>query len=82
MRPFLRLGSRYNTNMQSVIHSDPQICGGKPVFVGTRVLLDILINLVKNDGKAGLEEFVEGFSISRQNAIEALKERGLLDLVK
>jgi len=37
---------------QSVIHSDPGIMSGEPVFKGTRVPLYILIGLVEEDGKA------------------------------
>jgi uncharacterized protein (DUF433 family) len=31
-------------NLKGVVHSDPQILGGTPVFVGTRVPLQNLID--------------------------------------
>jgi uncharacterized protein (DUF433 family) len=60
--------------MQSgVIHSDPQILGGTPVFVGTRVPFKALIDYI--EGGHPLSEFLDDFpSVSREQAIAALEE--------
>ena len=60
------------TDTAYVIHSDPDIMGGTPVFVGTRVplknLLDYLIG-------SGLEEFLEDFpTVSREQAVTAIRQ--------
>ena len=57
----------------SVIHSDPEILGGTPVFVGTRVPLKNLIDYFK--GGHSLDEFLDDFpSVSREKAVAALEE--------
>lgn len=57
----------------SVIHSDPEILGGTPVFVGTRVPVQALIDYLQ--GGHSLEEFLEDFpSVSRDLAIAALEQ--------
>jgi len=48
---------------------------GEPVFIGTRVPLGTLIRLVEHAGRAGLEEFLEGFDVIREQAMAALKEQ-------
>jgi len=54
-----------------VIHSDPEIMGGTPVFIGTRVPVQNLFDYVKS--KEGIEEFLDQFpSVSREQAIAAL----------
>ena len=56
---------------EPVIHSDPEIMGGTPVFVGTRVPVQSLFD----DLEAGdtLDEFLRQFpSVRRAQAIEAL----------
>lgn len=55
-----------------IIHSDPGILGGTPVFVGTRVPLRNLIDYL--EGGYNLDEFLDAFpSVSRQQAIAALE---------
>lgn len=57
----------------SVVHSDPEILGGTPVFVGTRVPVQALIDYLQ--GGHSLEEFLEDFpSVSRDLAIAALEQ--------
>ena len=57
----------------SVIHSDPEILGGTPVFVGTRVPLKNLIDYL--EGGHSLEEFLDDFpSVTREQSIAALEE--------
>lgn len=57
---------------QAVVHSDPEIMGGTPVFVGTRVPARTLIDhLAAGDS---LEVFLEDFpSVDRAQAIAALE---------
>jgi uncharacterized protein (DUF433 family) len=55
-----------------VVHSDPEIMGGTPVFVGTRVPLRNLIDYLEGD--YSLDEFLDAFpSVSREQAIAALE---------
>ena len=55
-----------------VIHSDPEILGGTPVFVGTRVPFRNLIDYL--EGGYSLEEFLDAFpSVKREQAIAALE---------
>jgi uncharacterized protein (DUF433 family) len=56
----------------SVVHSDPEILGGTPVFVGTRVLLRNLFDYLERGHS--LDEFLDAFpSVSREQAIAALE---------
>ena len=60
------------TNQKSVVHSDPEILGGTPVFIGTRVPLRNLIDYL--EGGHSLDEFLDDFpSVSRDKAIAALE---------
>jgi uncharacterized protein (DUF433 family) len=55
-----------------VIHSDPEILGGTPVFVGTRVPLRNLIDYL--EGGYNLDEFLDSFpSVSQDQAVAALE---------
>ena len=57
----------------SVVHSDPEILGGTPVFVGTRVPLQALIDYLA--GGHTLEEFLDDFpTVTREMAIAALEQ--------
>jgi uncharacterized protein (DUF433 family) len=54
-----------------VVHSDPDILGGTPVFVGTRVPVRSLFDYL--EGGDTLDEFLHQFpSVSREQAIAAL----------
>ena len=58
---------------RSVIHSDPQILGGTPVFVGTRVPLKNLVDYL--GGGYPLDEFLDDFpTVTRDQAVAALQE--------
>lgn len=51
-------------DLKGVVHADPEIMGGTPVFVGTRVPLQNLIDYL--DGGESIEDFLDGFpSVSR-----------------
>lgn len=55
-----------------VIHSDPQILSGTPVFIGTRVPVQSLFDYL--EGGETLDEFLRQFpSVSREQAIAALE---------
>ncbi len=60
-------------NRSSVVHSDPEILGGTPVFVGTRVPVQALIDYI--EGGHLLEEFLDDFpTVTRELAIAALEQ--------
>ncbi|OLP19445.1 hypothetical protein BST81_05465 [Leptolyngbya sp. 'hensonii'] len=60
------------TTTARVIHSDPDILGGTPVFVGTRVPMKTLLDYLEAGDP--LDEFLEHFpSVSRGQAIAALE---------
>ncbi|HEY9625348.1 MAG TPA: DUF433 domain-containing protein [Crinalium sp.] len=55
-----------------VIHSDPDILGGTPVFVGTRVPMKTLFDYF--EAGDSLDEFLDHFpSVKREQAIAALE---------
>jgi uncharacterized protein (DUF433 family) len=55
-----------------VVHSDPGILSGTPVFVGTRVPVQNLIDYL--EGGDSLDEFLDAFpSVSREQAVAALE---------
>lgn len=57
---------------QPIIHSDPEIQGGTPVFLGTRVPVKNLFDYL--EGNHSLAEFLDDFpSVSREQALMALK---------
>jgi len=57
----------------SIVHSDPNILGGTPVFVGTRVPVQALIDYL--EGGHTLEEFLNDFpTVRRELAIAALEQ--------
>lgn len=55
-----------------VYHSDPEIMGGTPVFQGTRVPVQTLLDYL--EGGEPLDEFLDGFpGVSREQAIAFLQ---------
>jgi uncharacterized protein (DUF433 family) len=55
-----------------VVHSDPEILGGTPVFVGTRVPMKTLLDYLEAGDP--LDVFLDHFpSVSREQAIAALE---------
>lgn len=59
-------------SVTTVVHSDPEILGGVPVFVGTRVPFRNLIDYL--EGGYSLEEFLDAFpSVKREQVIAALE---------
>ena len=56
-----------------VVHSDPEIMSGTPVFVGTRVPVQNLWDYLV--AGYGLEGFLEGFpSVSRDQAVWVIQK--------
>jgi uncharacterized protein (DUF433 family) len=59
-------------NESSVVHSDPDILGGTPVFAGTRVPVQALIDYI--EGGHSLTEFLDDFpTVSRQAVVAVLE---------
>lgn len=66
--------------LKGIIHSDPEIMGGTPVFVGTRVPLQNLIDSL--EGGESVEDFLEAFpTVTREQAI-AVIEAGKLKMLE
>lgn len=62
-----------NMSSSSVVRSDPEILGGTPVFVGTRVPVQALIDYI--EGGHSLEQFLDDFpTVTREIAIAALEQ--------
>jgi len=69
------------TISDSVIVQDPEIHSGDPVFRGTRVPFQTLLDYL--EGGETLDEFLEQFpGVSRENAIAALEEAKALILAR
>jgi uncharacterized protein (DUF433 family) len=57
---------------KAVVHSDPGILGGIPVFVGTRVPVKNLVDYLA--GGDPLDEFLDQFpTVSREQAVAGLE---------
>ena len=57
---------------KAVVHSDPEVLGGTPVFVGTRVPDQSLFDYL--EGGETLDEFLRQFpSVKRAQALAALE---------
>jgi uncharacterized protein (DUF433 family) len=59
----------------NIVHSDPEIMGGEPVFVGTRVPVKTL--LVYLESGETIEEFLDNFpTVKKEQAIAFLEKAG------
>ena len=59
------------TSTANVVHSDPRILGGTPVFVGTRVPVQVLFDCLEAGDT--LDRFLDQFpTVGREQAIAAL----------
>ena len=68
-------------NYGSVIVQDPEILGGVPVFRGTRVPFQTLLDYL--EGGDSLDQFLEQYpGVSREQAIAALEEAKALVLAR
>ena len=60
-------------NTKLVIQSDPEILGGTPVFVGTRVPVQSLFDHL--EAGDSIDDFLEGFpSVKRQQVVAVLEQ--------
>jgi uncharacterized protein (DUF433 family) len=67
------MGGAIMTSIATVVHSNPDILGGAPVFVGTRVPVRALIDYL--GGGQPLSEFLEDFpSVTREQAVAAQEQ--------
>lgn len=61
----------------SVIHTDPEIMHGTPVFRGTRVPVQALFDYI--EGGDPIDEFLKQFpTVTRDQAVAALEEAATL----
>ncbi|MBM3836207.1 MAG: DUF433 domain-containing protein [Verrucomicrobia bacterium] len=59
-------------DLKGIVHSDPDIMGGTPVFVGTRVPLQNLIDYL--EGGESIEDFLDGFpGVKREHVIAVIE---------
>jgi len=58
---------------RAVVHSDPEILGGTPVFIGTRVPVKALLDYLESGHR--LDDFLDDFpTVTREQAVAALEE--------
>jgi uncharacterized protein (DUF433 family) len=56
-----------------VVHSDPEIMSGTPVFVGTRVPMQALLDHLEEGDT--IDSFLESFpTVTREQAVEFLEQ--------
>jgi uncharacterized protein (DUF433 family) len=59
-------------NLSDVFHSDPEILGGTPVFTGTRVPVQNLLDYL--EGGETIDEFLAGFpTVKRKQVIRFIE---------
>ena len=59
--------------MSNVVHIDPEILGGTPVFRGTRVPVETFFDYIQ--GVEPLSEFLEDFpTVTQKQVLELLEE--------
>lgn len=67
------VAARLQANRASVVSSSPDVMSGAPVFRGTRVLAQTLIEYL--EAGDSIDDFLEGFpSVSRDQVIAFLEE--------
>jgi uncharacterized protein (DUF433 family) len=69
-----------NVTDLNIVHSDPEIMGGTPVFVGTRVPLQSLIDYL--EGGESIEDFLDGFPSVKRDQVLAVIEAGKLKMLE
>ena len=67
-------------DLNGIVHSDPEIMGGTPVFVGTRVPLQNLIDYL--EGGESIEDFLDGFPSVKREQVIAVIEAGKLKMLE
>ena len=67
--------------MSKVVHSDPEILGGEPVFMGTRVPMTILFEHL--EAGDSIDVFLDGFpSVKKEQVLTLLEESKAAALVQ
>ena len=66
--------------LKRIIHSNPEIMGGTPVFVGTRVPLQNLIDSL--EGGESVEDFLEAFPTVKREQVIVVIEAGKLKMLE
>jgi len=66
--------------LTGVVHCDPEIMGGTPVFVGTRVPLQNLIDYL--EGGESVEDFLDAFPTVTREQVIAVIEAGKLKMLE
>lgn len=62
-----------NVLAAAVVHRDPEILSGAPVFVGTRVPVRTLLDYI--EAGESIDEFLDGFpGVSREQVITFLRQ--------
>jgi uncharacterized protein (DUF433 family) len=64
---------------QGIIHCDPEIMSGMPVFAGSRVPLQAFFEYL--EGTEGLAEFINDFPYLEGQAIAVLEGEGAAKLI-
>ena len=62
--------------MKGIIHSDPDIMSGIPVFKGTRIPLQTFFDYLEGDG--GLAEFIDDFPYLKSQVMRVLESAAKL----
>jgi uncharacterized protein (DUF433 family) len=67
-------------DLKGIVQSDPEILGGTPVFVGTRVPLQNLIDYL--EGGESIDDFLDGFPSVKREQVIAVIEAGKLEMLE
>jgi uncharacterized protein (DUF433 family) len=78
--PFAILLRMKLDELRGIINSDPEIMGGSPVFAGTRVPLQNLIDYL--EGGESVEDFIDAFPTVRREQVIAVIEAGKLAMLE
>ena len=62
--------------MKGIVHRDPDIMSGAPVFKGTRVPLQTFFDYLEGDG--GLGEFIDDFPYLKSQVMRVLENAARL----
>jgi len=62
--------------MKGIVHRDPDIMSGAPVFKGTRVPLQTFFDYLEGDG--GLAEFIDDFPYLKSQVMRILESAARL----
>jgi uncharacterized protein (DUF433 family) len=66
--------------LKGIVHSDPEIMGGTPVFVGTRVPLQNLVDYL--EGGESIEDFLDAFPTVKRKQVIAVIEAGKVAILQ